>query len=218
MLSVIRWIVQIAVLAVVIFWLTEQHGYVNIVWNDMEEFQISLAFCIIAVFLFALIVHLLLRFFSFLIRGPILWQAKRKLDKLNHGQNLLSQALVALFCGDCAKAKSLAASAGKNIDNTMLANWIQATACSANFDNKTAKEIFGKLAQDSEAAPLGYRGLIEIAMQKKNFPEVDRVVSEYYHVRPGAPWLSRMKMLGAIRHHDYERAAKELKIVENSKI
>lgn len=209
MIRLLRFILQIAILAALAFWLADRPGTAQIVWRD-TVIETSAAFLALCVLLFAYGLHLVFRVWHFLRHGPALWRMQRKVHKLQDGQNQLIKGLVAIASGDAATAGRLAVAARKNIGNEIASQWLQAQAAQLAGDRRAAMEIFRTLASNDEAAVLGYRGLITEAKRDGDWDEVDRLLGELHRVKPALPWGNLVRMESAARRRQWEEAEKAL--------
>ena len=209
MIQLLIFAIQIAVLAAVALWLADNPGTAHIVWHD-TVIETSAAFLAVCVVVVAFALHLMFRLWHFLRNGPALWRLRRKLDKMQRGQDLLTQGLVAISSGNATEAGRLAVAARKNIGNSIAAQWLQARAAQLAGDHKAAQEIFRSLATHTDASILGYRGLITEAKRAGKWDEVDRLVAEQHRLKPATPWLSLIRMESAARRRQWNEAEQAL--------
>ncbi len=217
MIGIIRFVLQIAVLAAIALWLADRPGTAQIVWRDtvIETSAAFLALCVVAL---AFAMHLLFRVWHFLRHGPALWRLNRKISKMQLGQDQLARGLVAIAAGNSVEAGRLAVASRKNVGNGIASQWLQAQAAQLAGDRRAAQEIFRALASNDESAILGYRGLITEARRDGNWDEVDRLVGELYARKPATPWLSLMRMESAARRRQWDDAEKALTHAVSAKL
>jgi HemY protein len=209
MMKLLTFILQIAVLAVVALWLADNPGTARIVWHD-QVIETSAAFLAVGVGVIALALHLVFRLWHFLRHGPTHWKLRRRLNKMQQGQDQLTQGLIAIASGDAVLAGRLAIAARRNGSVDVAARWLQAQAAQLAGDHKAAQEIFRALASNADATVLGYRGLITEAKRAGKWDEVDRLITELYRLKPTTPWLSLMRMESAARHRQWDEAEQAL--------
>jgi len=209
MIRFFRFILQVAILAALAFWLADRPGTARIVWRG-EVLETSAAFLALCVLALAFALHFLFRLWHFLRHGSAFWRLRRKLDKMKSGQDQLTRGLVAIAAGNATEAGRLAVAARKNSDNGITALWLQAQAAQIAGDRRAAQEIFRTLAANKDAAVLGYRGLITEAKRQGDWGEVDRLVDAFARLEPPTPWLSLIRMESAARHRQWEEAEKAL--------
>ena len=210
MIKLFLFTLQIAVLAAVALWLADNPGTAHITWHD-QVIETSAAFLAVGVVVVAFALHLVFRLWHFLRHGPTHWRLRRKLNKMQQGQDQLTQGLIAIASGNATEAGRLAVAARKNIGNgTVAAQWLQAQAAQLAGDHKAAQEIFRALAANTDAAVLGYRGLITEAKRTGKWDEVDRLMTELYRLKPATPWLSLIRMESAARRRQWDEAEQAL--------
>jgi HemY protein len=209
MMRLLTFILQIAVLAALAIWLADRPGSARIVWHDtvIETSAAFLALCVLAI---AFALHLIFRLWHFLRHGPANWRMRRRLGKMQQGQDQLTQGLIAIASGNASEAGRLAVAARKNAGNSITAQWLQAQAAQLAGDHRAAQEIFRALAADPEAAVLGYRGLITEAKRAGKWDEVDRLMNELHRLKPATPWLSLIRMESAARRRQWIEAESAL--------
>ena len=205
MIRFFRFILQIAVIAAIALWLADRPGTARIVWHD-TVIETSAAFLALGVLVLAYVLHLILRVWHFLRYGPTHWRLRRKLSKVQQGQDQLTKGLVAIAGGNAIEAGRLAVAARKNSDSSVAPLWLQAQAAQMAGDSRAAQEIFRTLAANEESAMLGYRGLITEAKRTGNWEEVDRLLAELPRQKLATPWLSLIRMESAARRHQWGEA------------
>jgi len=217
MMSLIRFVLQIAVLAALALWLADRPGTAQIVWRD-TVINTSAAFLALCVVILAYAMHLVFRIWHFLRHGPTFWRLNRRINKMQLGQEQLAKGLVAIAAGNSVEAGRLAVASRKNIGNGIASQWLQAQAAQLAGDRRAAQEIFRALAANDDSAILGYRGLITEAKHEGNWDEVDRLVGELYARKPTTPWLSLMRMESAARKRQWDDAEKALSHAVSAKL
>jgi len=200
---------QIAVLAAIALWLADNPGTAHLVWHD-TVIETSAAFLALCVVVIAFAIHLVFRLWHFLRHGPTHWRLRRKLNKMQQGQDQLAQGLIAIASGNATEAGRLAVAARKNIGHSVAAQWLQAQAAQLAGDHKAAQEIFRALAAHPDATVLGYRGLITEAKRTEKWDEVDRLMTELHRLKPTTPWLSLIRMESAARRRQWDEAEQAL--------
>lgn len=209
MMRFFTFIIQIAALAAIAIWLADRPGTARIVWHD-TVIETSAAFLGLCVVIIAFALHLMFRLWHWLRHGPANWRMRRRLGKMQQGQDQLTQGLIAIASGNASEAGRLAVAARKNIGNGTAAQWLQAQAAQLAGDHRAAREIFRVLAATPEAAVLGYRGLITEAKRAGTWDEVDRLMAELHRLKPATPWLSLIRMESAARRRQWAEAESAL--------
>ncbi len=205
MIRLFRFFLQIAIIAALVLWLADRPGTAQITWHGMVV-ETSAAFLALCVLTLAFALHLLFRLWHFIRHGPALWRLRRKLDKIQRGQDQLAQGLVAIAAGNSVEAGRLAVASRKNVGSSVAAQWIQAQAAQLAGDRRAAQEIFRALAANEDSAVLGYRGLITEARREGDWAEVDKLLDELHRLKPSTPWLGLMRMESAARRRQWGEA------------
>jgi HemY protein len=209
MMRLFSLLIKIAILVAIALWLADQPGTARIVWHD-TVIETSAAFLALCTVFLAFVFYLIFRAWHFLRNGPANWRLQRKLKKAHHGQEQLTQGLIAIASGNATEAGRLALAARKNIGASVASQWLQAQAAQLAGDHRAAREIFRTLAKDKEAAVLGYRGLITEAKREGKWEEVDRLMNELHRQKPATPWLSLIRMESAARRRQWDEAESAL--------
>ncbi|MFA5041617.1 MAG: heme biosynthesis HemY N-terminal domain-containing protein [Bdellovibrionales bacterium] len=209
MIRFLSFFLQIAILAALALWLADRPGTAQIVWRD-TVIETSAAFLALCIVVLAFALHLIFRIWHFLRHGPALWRLRRRLDKVQRGQDQLTKGLIAIAAGNSIEAGRLAVASRKNTGNGIASQWLQAQAAQLAGDRRAAQEIFRALASNEESAILGYRGLITEARREGDWREVDRLLNELHRIKPATPWLSLMRMESAARNRNWDEAEKSL--------
>ncbi|MDE2028976.1 MAG: hypothetical protein KGI97_00260 [Alphaproteobacteria bacterium] len=205
MMKLLSFVLQIAALAALAIWLADRPGTAHIVWHGtvIDTSAAFLGFCVLVL---AYILHLLMRLWHFLRHGPALWRMRRKMTKLQQGQEQITQGLIAIASGNAADAGKLAVAARKNLGASAATQWLQAQAAQMAGDTRAAQAIFRQLAASPDAAVLGYRGLIAEAKRNGHWDEIDRLAVELQRAKPGTPWLALIRMESAARRGQWDEA------------
>lgn len=225
MMLLIRFIVQIALVAALAIGLADQPGTAHIVWHDtvIDTSAAFLAFCVAAI---AYAFHLLLRLFDFLRRGPTLWRMGRAIDKIRQSQKNITLGLIALAAGNATEAGRLAVAARKSGDpsitsrwlQAITSQWLQAEAARLAGDHHTAHGLYAELVRDRDAAVLGYRGLIMAAKRADDWQQVDQLADALAAVKPDTPWLNLIRLQSAVRRGAWDAAETALKAVRKTRL
>jgi HemY protein len=209
MMRLLTFVFQIAAVVTIALWLADRPGSAHIVWHD-TAIDTSAAFLGLCLLGCAYAIHLVFRLWHFLRHGPTHWRLRRRLTRLQQGQDQLTQGLIAIASGNAVEAGRLAIASRKNIGNAAASQWLQAQAAQLAGDHRGARAIFRNLAADPEAAVLGYRGLITEAKREGKWDEVERLLTELQHVKPTTPWLSLMRMESLARRQQWAEAEQAL--------
>ena len=202
-------ILKLALAIGLIVWLANQPGTAQIVWHD-TVIETSAAFLTLAVVLAVFCLVTLYRGWRFVMDVPRFWGFRNKIARLQRGQSMLTQGLVAIAAGNAAEAGRLAIKARKQLGDTAATRLLQAQAAQLAGDHDMAREIFQKLAADSDSAVLGYRGLIMAALRERRWDEAEKYMGLLRRVKPDTPWLCLIQFELATRRQHWREASAAL--------
>ena len=217
MIRLLRFLLQLAVFAALALWLADRPGTAHIVWRDFV-IDTSAAFLAVGVVLLAFLLHLVFRFWHFIVHAPENWRLRHTLKKMHQAQDLWVQALDALAAGNAVEAGRLAVAARKNGGNPVVAQWLQAQAARLAGDKRAAQDILRAMAAQEGSVVLGYRGLIDAALDEGNWDEVDRLLTEVRGKKTKAPWLGLIRMQSAARRRDWPEAEAALALALDGRL
>ena len=109
MRRLLGFLLRVVLFIVLAIWLADRPGTARIVWHDYV-IESSAAFLGLVVLTIGFVFYLLFRLWHLLRHGPEIWSLNRKLQKLQQGQDCLTQGLVAVAGGNAAEAGRLALS------------------------------------------------------------------------------------------------------------
>lgn len=196
-MKALGFIIRLALIAALVVWLADRPGSAQIVWRDfMIETSAAVLAVIIALFAyFCVLLHALWRF---LWDSPRFWKLRRRLGKLEEGQNELARGFAALASGSAAEAGVRALKARKRLGETPLTRLLQAQAAQLAGDDGAAKALYEALTQDKATAMIGYRGLVMMAWRAGDYETVTQLLGRLEDQKIQAPWLHVVRyQLGA---------------------
>jgi HemY protein len=124
------------------------------------------------------------------------WDAER--DR-RRGDVAVSRALLALAAGDKADARREASRARRWLGDTSQTLLLAAEAGRLAGRDDEAEDAFRRLADRPEAAFLGYRGLLRLALTRQDWTEATALARQAEAAHPGAEWLRHQRARLAIR-------------------
>jgi HemY protein len=198
-------LLRLVLVVALALWLADRPGTAHIVWHDYT-IETSAAMLGLVAAALGFVFYLAFRLLRFVAHGPTYWKLSRKMKKLRHGHDCLTQGLISIAAGDAAEAGRLAVAARKSLGNTTLCQLLQAQSAQLAGDERTAKNIFRNLAQETESAVLGYRGLIMLERRNGNWAEVERLAGKLHHLRPDTPWLGLVRFDVMVQHRKWDEA------------
>ncbi|HEY3846483.1 MAG TPA: heme biosynthesis HemY N-terminal domain-containing protein [Acetobacteraceae bacterium] len=124
------------------------------------------------------------------------WDAER--DR-RRGDVAVSRALLALAAGDKADARREAGRARRWLGDTSQTLLLAAEAGRLAGRDDEAEDAFRRLADRPDAAFLGYRGLLRLALTRQDWTEAVALARQAEAAHPGAEWLRDQRLRLAIR-------------------
>jgi HemY protein len=131
------------------------------------------------------------------------WDAER--DR-RRGDLAVSHALLALAAGDKADARREAGRARRWLGDTPQTLLLAAEAGRLAGRDDEAEDAFRRLADRSDAAFLGYRGLLRQALTRQDWTEAAVLARQAETAHPGAEWLRHQRARLAIRSGHWTEA------------
>lgn len=204
-MSMIFFMLQLALLAGLAAYLADSPGTVHITWHDYV-IDTSASFLGVTILGLGLVLYFIFRMGHFIKYGPGLWRIRRRLKNTHEGQRYIDQSILALAGGNAPEAGKIAINARKKLGVSILTQTLQAQAAQLAGDYSMARNIFRDLAARKETAVLGYRGLIMDAKREENWQEVERLVNELHQLKPQTPWLNTIRFDLHVRNRDWQQA------------
>lgn len=209
MMRPIWFAIRLAFIVALGVWLAGQSGEARLVWQDYV-IETSTAFLAVAALVVLLIVFTLYRVWRFVFDGPRFWRLRRKIKRMQQGQDKLTQGLAAIAAGDAVEAGKLAVGARKLLGETPATRLLQAQAAQLAGDFETAKEIYLALTDEPDFAVLGYRGIIMAALRERNWDEAERQAEKLRRLKPKTPWLCLVRFELAAHRRNWREAGAAL--------
>lgn len=183
---------RLALIIALAVWFVDRSGTARFVWGGYV-IETSSAFIGFAALALGFVFYLLFRVWNLLRHGPVYLRLRRKLTRLQQGDEHLALGLVAVAGGDAFEAGRRAVHARRLLGSTTSTRLLQAQAAQLAGDWRAAKEIFHALAAEPDSAVLGYRGLIMEARRARNWAEAERLVEKLHRLKPETPWLNLVR-------------------------
>ncbi|MCQ4159834.1 heme biosynthesis protein HemY [Roseomonas sp. GC11] len=200
------WLLILCALAVGLAWgLMRLGGAVEVRVADME-IVLSLPVLLILLVTLFLVLHLLIVGFRSLVNWPARLRARRAARRRNHGEMMLTRALVSLAAGSADAARSEVKRARQLLGDTPQLLLLTAEAERMAGREEAAAEAFQALAKREDARFIGLRGLLRQAMQRQDWPAAQALAKEAEAAHPGATWLREERALLAQRTQDWREA------------
>jgi HemY protein len=153
-----------------------------------------------------LVLHVLLRLISGVLRLPRRYSNWRARRRRIGGDRAVTRTLVALAAGEQGTARSEAAKARRLLGDTAQTLLHAAEAARLSGHDEEAAAFFRLLADREDAAFIGLRGLFRQAMARKDWNEAARLAKQAEELHPGAGWLRTERSELAVRLGNWQQA------------
>lgn len=216
MIRSIIYIIKVALLVVAVVWLADRPGIVNIEWQDYT-IRMQAGF-----FLAALLVIIMLGIFVYgfirtLVNLPRTWRRYREITRRDKGYRALALGLTAVAAGDARAASRHAQRAirflPKDGGMPML---LLAQAERLKGNEEEARRIFGEMLQNKDTAFLGVRGLLQGALEEKDYERALGLAQHGLSLYPKQKWVLRIAYDLEIRLRHWDAARKILARAERA--
>ena len=188
-----------------VLWLAGLGGRVEIRHEDLW-IGISLPAALVALVLVFLMLHGLLRAWSWLLAWPRRRRVRLALEDRAGADHALTRALVALAAGRAGEARDEVRRARRLAGDTPQLLLLEAEAARAEGDEEGAAEAFTTLAARPDARFLGLRGLLRQAEARGDWDAASQIAAEAQAAEPEAEWLRAERSDVALRRRDWGEA------------
>lgn len=168
--------------------LIETPGSVSAEWLGYRiDAHIGVVILAIAAVVVAL--TLLVRLISAVLHAPRAFSESRRRRRRDKGFEALSRGFLAVAAGDAADARRQARSVADLAGETSLALLLTAQAAQLDGNAEQAQQAFKEMQKRPDAAFLGLRGLLTIALRDGKEAEALAYAEDAYRLRPQTPWV-----------------------------
>lgn len=202
---VLLWLVVAGIAVFFAWWLAALPGTVTATVG-YTTVQMSVSVLTVCLLLALVVLYGLFRLLSALIHLPRRLRARRALARRRAGDVASTRALVALAAGEIADARREAARARRLLGDTAQTLLLTAEAGERAGRADEATRAFETLTERSDAAFLGYRGLLRQAMDRQDWAEAALLARQAEEAHPGAIWVRRERSQLAIRTGNWTEA------------
>ena len=189
-----------------VVWLADRPGSVRIDWMDYT-FHIQFGF-----FVAALIVVILLAIFVYnairaVVGLPRAWRRYRVMNNKEKGHRALALGLTAVAAGDAHKASRQAARAVKYLpDDLGMPLLLKAQAARLKGNEAEARAIFARMLDNKDTAFLGVRGLLQDALETKDYTKALALAQRGLELYPKQKWILQVAYDLELRAGDWDAA------------
>jgi HemY protein len=222
MIRAIIFLLKIAVLCLLAVWIAAREGTVRFNWIDMQGNDIVVnahlgLFLLVTLGAF-LLAFLIFRTIGGITRLPTSWSRYQDHRRREKGFRALTLGLTAVAAGDTKIAGYQAHRAEKLLpDETALGLLLRAQAARLEGNEAEASQHFNTLLENKDAAFLGLRGLLQSALEQKNYGMALSLARQALILHPKQVWILRITYDLEIRQRDLDSALKTLYRLEKAK-
>jgi HemY protein len=216
MIRAIWYIVKVGLFVAAVVWLADRPGMVHLEWQEytirMQSgffVMVLVAIILLAIFLFR-IIHAIANF-------PKTWRRYREHVARDKGYRSLALGLTAVAAGDAKAASKYAKRAVRYLPNDKgMPLLLQAQAERLKGNEDAARRIFGEMLQNKDTAFLGVRGLLQGALEHKDYEKALELAQKGLLLYPKQKWVLRIAYDLEIRLRHWDEARKILSKAEKA--
>ena len=161
--------------------------------------QAPLSVAVLALILLVVLLYVLFRLLATLFGLPGAFRRGGERSRRRRGDRAVTDTLIALAARAPADARWKAAQATKLLGETPQTLLLTAYAGSISGNDEEAEAAFTKLSERKDAAFLGLRGLLRLAIAHEDYPRAAELAREAEAAHPGAAWLRGERTQLALR-------------------
>ena len=188
-MRVVLWIILLAAAAVgASWWVSHLVGDLTLnVGHTTINAPLSVA--VLALILLIVALYVLFRLLATLLGLPGAFRRGGERSRRKRGDRAVTGTLIALAARDPEDARREAARAVRLLGETPQTLLLTAYAGTISGNDGEAEAAFTKLSERKDAAFLGLRGLLRLAIAHEDYPRAARLAREAEAAHPGAAWL-----------------------------
>lgn len=187
------------------WWVQHLTGAVSLTIAGLTvEAPISVA--VLALLVFAVVLAVLYRVLHRIFTLHHVVRAAGGRRGARKGEAAMTELLVALAAREGEAALKASTRVRRYLGDTPQTMLLAATAANVAGDAAQAETLFTKLAEHKEAAFLGLRGLMGLAVARKDWAAAHELARKAEQAHPGTAWLRAERTDIALRTGDWESA------------
>jgi HemY protein len=163
------------------------------------SFEASAPVATLGLLLLFTLLYAAFRLLGALVRLPRSWRRRQAARRRYGGDVAITRTLLALAAGETGDARREASRARHLLGDTPATLLLAAEAGRIAGRADEAETAFRALADRSDAAFLGLRGLLRQAIERADWAEATALARQAEAVEPGAAWLRRERAWLAVR-------------------
>ena len=161
--------------------------------------QAPISLAVLALIALVLALYVLFRLLATILRLPGAFRAGGDRGRRRRGEKAVTGTLLALAAREPADARREAARAMRLLGETPQTLLLSAYAGAISGNEAEAEAAFTKLSERKDAAFLGYRGLLRLAIEHEDYPRAAQLARDAEAAHPGAAWLRGERTQLALR-------------------
>jgi HemY protein len=205
MRRVLAFVIAAVLIVAVAWWVAGLQGHVAIEVGSWGFAARTPAAVLAAVVVF-LVLYVVLRLIGSLFRAPGKIARRRLEGRRARGDVAITRTLLALAAGENGSARREARNARRFLGDTPQTLLLTAEAARLSGDDAEAEAAFQALTQRPDAAFLGYRGLLRIAVEREDWETAAALGRAAETAHPGAGWVRAERGQIAVRTGNWNEA------------
>ena len=222
MIRAFFFLLKVAAIAAIAVWVADLEGAVRLAWTDSAGSEIAVnihlgLFLLIAlgIMLLALVLFRIIKGTADLPKTLARYKQQRNKDK---GLRALTLGLTAVAAGDTKAAVYQAFRADKLLpEENGLSLLLKAQAARLDGREDEANDNFMQLLENKDASFLGMRGLLQAALDRKDYESAVTIAREALKLHPKQPWILKITYDLEIKLREMDNALKTLYRAEKCK-
>ncbi len=170
------------------WWVQHLVGAVSIQMGA-TTIQAPLSVAVLGLLLLVVAIYIVFRILATLFGLPGAFRRGGERSRRRRGDQAVTGTLIALAARDPGDARREAARATRLLGETPQTLLLTAYAGTISGNDEEAEAAFSKLADRKDAAFLGLRGLLRLAIAHEDYPRAAQLAREAEAAHPGAAWL-----------------------------
>lgn len=215
MLRALIFLIKAALVTAIVVWVANLEGTVRLNWTDMGgndiAVNVNLGLFLLTLLGIILLSLLLFRVFKGFADFPKSWKRYKQITNKDKGLRALTLGLTAVAAGDTKAAVYQAFRADKLLpEENALSLLLKAQAARLDGREEDANAHFMHLLENKDASFLGMRGLLQSALDRKDYNSALIIAREALKLHPRQPWILQVTYDLEIRQRDMDLALKTL--------
>ncbi|MBV8913355.1 MAG: heme biosynthesis protein HemY [Acetobacteraceae bacterium] len=153
-----------------------------------------------------LLIYLWIRFLAWLFSLPRRGRRWRERRARERGDVAVNRTLIALAANDAGAARREAERSRRLLGDTPVTLLLAAQAARQAGREEEAEAAFRHLAESRDGRLLGLRGLLRLALERRDWEKAARLAADAERVHPGAAWLRDERRFMAVQTGHWREA------------